>query len=266
MAFPVPAARDAGEVGTAAASHNISLSGLGTLSSGDGILLAVTDDGADGMTIPTSGWTVFLDQASGGGGGHTRQIWAWKKSDGTETSVTVDIDGSETIVWRTWKFASADITDWATTPPEGTITTGSPSNPTDSPDPPSHTVSWASGEDNWWCASWGADSDQAPSSTWPSGTEAASQFSHNSHNGSGACSAGYAEEYTIQLDTWDPTNFFNDGGSDQCVEATVAVRPAAGTPSTNANAENALGTGTAYDATVQTSTPSGIILSLLASL
>lgn len=177
------------------------------------------------MTIPTSGWTVFLDQSSGGGGGHTRQIWAWKKSDGTETTVTVDISGSETIVWRTWKFASADITDWATTPPEGTITTGSPSNPTDSPDPPSHTVSWATGEDNWWCASWGADSDQAPSTAWPSGTEAASQLSHNSHVGSGACSAGYAEEYTTQLDTWNPTAF-TCSGSDQMVEATVAVRPA----------------------------------------
>lgn len=226
MAFPIPAARADGRNGTSETSHVISLTGLGTISAGDGLLLAITDDGGDTITFPSTGevWTGFIDRRSApSGSGHCRIAVAYRKATGGETTLTVTTGGNESTVWRLWRFDAADIADWDTDPPEGSHAEASP-NPTLNPDPPSHTVSWATGEDNWWGVQYGSDGNKR-ATVYPSNTT--DGFTNGSLDISGgACAIGIAERYDTALDTWDPSAFTLDN-DDNCSVATFAVRPAA---------------------------------------
>lgn len=259
MAFPVPAARADNRESSDVTSHVVSLTGLGTISAGDGLLVAFIVDGGETITFP-AGWTKFIDRRSAvSGSGHCRLAVAYRKATGGETSVTVTTGSTESSVRRLWRFASADIADWATDPPQGSHAEG-PGNPTSTPDPPSHTVTWASGEDNWWVTIYGSDGNKR-ATAYPTSTT--NTFTNGSLDSSGgACSIGVAERYATQLNTWDPSAFTMDG-TDNTSVATVAVRPATGGALTATPSDS----GTATDSvTTDLTGVGGGILTMMAAL
>ncbi len=222
MAFPIPANRDSGSQTGNNTDQVIDLTGIGTIASGDGILVLFGNDGGDALTVP-SGWTKAADYEATGGS-NVRVAVVYRTADGTEgTSVTFVTSGNESSKWRVLRFASADIADWSVDPPSVSAgATASNSNP----DPPSHTVPWTAGEDNWWAALYVQDGSGGDATAYPSNTS--SQFTDGT---GGAESIGVGERFDTALDTWDPSTF-TASRSDRWGALTVAVRPAAaaGTP------------------------------------
>lgn len=212
MAFPT-VARIRGQSSNDTTSHDVTFSGLGTVSAGDGLLVVIGIDGDGPITWP-GGWTVLVNQASGAGGGQCRLGAAYTTASGGETGITVTTD-PERAIWSVFKFATGTITPWASQPPTATAL-AQPNTTT--PDPPSHTASWGS-DDNWWLAAHACDSNRS-TTAFPANTT--DQFGDTTPSNG----AGFAERYDTALATWDPTAF-SISTVDECAACTIAVRPAA---------------------------------------
>jgi hypothetical protein len=118
MAFPAIASITASQAVTGTTSVIVTLP---TVSSGQGILLIITGRGtSNGAKLNAlAGYTEIYDDGALSSG-----IALWRKCDGTEGATVTFTANQNLTQWcgDVFLFNAADITDWATQPPQGAVT------------------------------------------------------------------------------------------------------------------------------------------------
>lgn len=191
-----------------------------TVNSGD-LLLSLVEVRNAGTWTPPSGWTAIATLSQAGGGAVGKLDGFYKIAAGTEAGTTPTYTASTgtTAVWQTIR-----VTSWqGTTPPEA----GTSSGDATAADPPNLTPSWGA-DDTLWLAIAGHAAISAAAFT-------AAPTNYTGFQNNGASSGGSAASLasaTRQLNAASENpGVFTAGGSNRFwAAATIAVRPAGGTP------------------------------------
>lgn len=189
--------------------------------SGDLVLILSASRDNASVSSPTAGWTEFID--TGGNDGDLHGHWARSTGSNLSGSTFAYTTSAATkhparcIVLRGAADPSVD-------PPEATTSTGDSGNP----NPPSHTASWASGEDNLVIYAAGYKSTASVTADPTTPATPTNTFTSNTTGGGGACTVLGGMFYDAARDTVDPgvitVSISNDWNA-----ATIFIRPAADT-------------------------------------
>ncbi|HIP73391.1 MAG TPA: hypothetical protein EYH05_18580, partial [Anaerolineae bacterium] len=166
MTFPVVSATNSGVDGANTTLHTINLPA--NINSGDLLLAFFCVDGPRTTTWP-SGWTKIVDDVAANT--FSAVAVAYRVADGTEGStISVTSSASEQSSHVTYR-----ITNWhGASPPEAASAIAN----TQTPDPPSLTVSWGA-DDNLFVAGVGNNDGTSTPTSWPVG------YTANQASGSG---------------------------------------------------------------------------------
>lgn len=227
--FPTVASADTSNSNTENTTNNVTMPA--TVEANDLLLVMLTTDGGTGSTVTTPGGWTQVGGTSYTNGTNVRASLYAKIAVGNEDGLNVNFvtnnnEKSAAVVYRILAGS------WYGTISTGVEWTGSSAGNTTTPDPPSLNPSnWAT-ENTLWIGYIGG-------STYTGVTTTPNGFYNQSHVNTGTTDASGASATTARknsvIGSVDPSTFTMTGTTTQGVQATIAVRPAAGIQLTGAN-------------------------------